>query len=93
MKTLFLRLTTASAACAMLLLISCQDLPIDPWDPGDGGGGGRDTTWHGGGDTTWHGGGDTTWHGGGDTTWNGDCDSNWVGDTVIIGDSVIIIRR
>lgn len=87
MKTLLLRLTTASAACAMLFLISCQELPIDPWDPGNGGGGGPDTSWNGGGgwgDTTWHGGGgwgDTTWHGG------GGC------DTVIDGDTVIIIRR
>lgn len=89
MKTLFLRLTTASAACAMLFLISCQDLPIDPWDPGNGGGG-PDTSWHGGGG--WD---DTTWHGGGgrDTSWNGGCDSNWVGDTVIKGDTVIVIRR
>lgn len=80
MKTLLSRLATASAAFAALFFISCQDLPIDPWDPGDGGG-------HGGPDTTWDGDCDTNWD------WDDDRDTVGVGDTVIDGDTVIIWRR
>jgi hypothetical protein len=79
MKTLLSRLATASAAFAVLFLISCQDLPIDPWDPGDGGG-------HGGGR-------DTTWDGDCDTNWDWDDDRDNVGDTIIDGDTVIIWKR
>ena len=79
MKTLLSRLATASAAFAVLFLISCQDLPIEPWDPGDGGG-------HGGGR-------DTTWDGDCDINWDWDDDRDNVGDTIIDGDTVIIWKR